>query len=63
MSYERSPWILDDNRVLSLITEEEFKTLPAGTVLVCIDGTSAVVGHDKIDLDTRYGFLAYGFAA
>jgi hypothetical protein len=49
------------NLELWLIQPIEFDTLPDGTALVCIDGTIAVKGKDRIDGDTRYGSLAYGF--
>lgn len=46
---------------LKLITEEQLNDLPLGTALVCINGKNVIVGVDRIDLDTRDGFLAYGF--
>ncbi len=48
---------------ISLITAEELATLADGTVLRCINGNDITVGVDKIDDDTRGGFLAYGFLA
>jgi hypothetical protein len=32
-----------------------------GEALTAIDGTTAVVGQDRIDTDTRAGCIAYGF--
>lgn len=68
MKYPRMPWILDEvapeslrGKEIHLITEAEPRTLPAGTMLVTILGRSAKVGgSDRVDLDTRGGFLAYG---
>ncbi len=60
MEYRRGKWLLEDGRQIALITPEELPTLPDGTVLICIDGTSATLGQDEIDDDTRFGFLAYG---
>jgi len=48
----------DDN--LWLLTTDEFNEIPDGTVLTCIDGTTATKGVDEIDMDTRLGYLAYG---
>ena len=48
----------DDN--LWLLTPDEFKELPNGVILRCIDDTFAVKGADDIDQDTRFGCLAYG---
>ena len=53
-------WKLKDGRVLELIREDEFDALPNGTELVSIRGESVVLGRDKIDNDTRGGYLAYG---
>jgi len=54
------PWKLATGEELRLITLEELKELPDGTVLVDIFGQRAVVGRDEIDTDTRGGFVAYG---
>lgn len=45
---------------LYLFTPEEYGKLPDGTELTCIDRTTSVKGKDYIDLDTRFGHLAYG---
>jgi hypothetical protein len=50
------PW--DEN--LMLFTPEEFEKIPDGTELTCIDDTTAIKGQDEIDLDTRFGHIAYG---
>lgn len=46
-----------------LLTKEEFENVPIGTTLMCIDGKEAVKGIDYIDMDTRFGLIAYGFVA
>lgn len=46
---------------LRLITPAELDALPFGTELTSILGERVVVGTDRIDGDTRGGFLAYGF--
>lgn len=46
---------------IRLIKPEELETLVAGTVLYSIFGKRYVIGQDRIDGDTRCGFLAYGF--
>ena len=53
-------WKLDDGRSLALLMPKELEALPDGARLVCIDGTEVVKGQDKIDDDTRGGYLAYG---
>lgn len=46
---------------LYLFTPEEFKQLPDGIDLDCITvGKKATKGIDYIDLDTRFGHIAYG---
>jgi hypothetical protein len=45
---------------LWLLTEAELKLVPAQTPLHCIDGSIAIVGTDRIDNDTRKGYIAYG---
>lgn len=55
---------LDDSvppRDLNLITLEQFKTLPKGTVIYNFFGERAVVGVDDVDLQTAEGFMKYGF--
>jgi hypothetical protein len=53
------PWKLPTGEELRLMTLEELRGLPDGTVLVDIFGQHAVVGRDEIDTDTRGGFVAY----
>lgn len=56
-----APWKLNDEYVINLITPERFDTLPDGAVLFSINGRQVVKGTDRIDMDTRAGFIAYGF--
>lgn len=55
---EGKKWGALDLYVLSL---EEYHKLPDGAALVCIDGSVAIKGTDSVNLDTRYGCIAYGF--
>ncbi len=48
------------NDTLWLFTPVEFDKLPDGIELKCIDGTFKVKGRDEIDMDTRFGYIAYG---
>ena len=53
------PW---DEDGLYLFTPEEFEQLPDGTVLECImkEDDPVIKGKDYIDMDTRFGHIAYG---
>jgi hypothetical protein len=46
--------------VIELQTPESFAALPDGTVLISIQGEEKVKGRDDIDLDTRFGRIAWG---
>ena len=46
---------------LWLLTEEEYNNLPDGTLLLSIKHEYVVKGEDYIDMDTRFGVIAYGF--
>lgn len=46
---------------LSLLTPQQLKSLPKGTILYCFTGQKVIVGVDYIDDDTRSGFVAFGF--
>lgn len=48
------------NKELWLLTIDEFNALPDGTHLQCIDNEISVKGKDYIDMDTRFGVIAYG---
>jgi hypothetical protein len=50
------PW----DETLELFTPEEFEQLPDGTELTSISGDSKIKGKDYIDMDTRFGHIAYG---
>ena len=45
---------------LWLLTSEEYKELPDGVRLLCIDNELVTKGKDYIDQDTRFGCLAFG---
>lgn len=45
---------------LWLFTIEEYNQLPDGIELFCIDGTTHKKGDPGIDMDTRFGHLAFG---
>lgn len=45
---------------LFLLTPAEYKQLPDGTILTCINGEDKIKGADYIDQETRFGHLAYG---
>jgi len=51
----------DEKDPLVLLTPEEFAQIPPGVTLTSISGTKAVKGVDEIDLDVRYGHIAFGF--
>ena len=52
-----APW----DRELYLFTPEEFEQLPDGTELQSISkGKSVIKGKDYVDMDTRFGHIAYG---
>lgn len=54
---DMAPW--DDT--LYLFTPEEFDQLPDGTELSSImKGKKVIKGKDKIDMDTRFGHIAFG---
>lgn len=56
-------WPMDDGTTLTLLTPEQLKHLPLGARVRCINGGYAVYGRDRIDGDTRAGYLAYGLEA
>lgn len=51
-----APW----NEELYLFTPEEYEQLPDGIELTSISGDNKVKGKDYIDMDTRFGHIAYG---
>ena len=50
------PW----DETLELFTPEEYEQLPDGVELTSISGDTKVKGKDYIDMDTRFGHIAYG---
>lgn len=54
-----SAWWDEDHKIC-LLTVDEFNSLPEGTQLECINGKIVTKGVDYIDLETRYGHIAYG---
>lgn len=53
-------WDDEGKDSLWLFTENEFHRLPDGIVLECIDGDKVTKGVDEIDMDTRFGHIAFG---
>jgi len=53
-------WLGFDHEPIYLVTPQDFKSIPDGTVLTCINGLSHIKGKDEIDQDTRNGYLAFG---
>lgn len=45
---------------LWLLTPEEFNQIPDGTRLLSIANNTRIKGQDNIDMDIRFGVLAYG---
>lgn len=45
---------------LWIFTPEEYNQLPDGMILTCINGKDAIKGVDEIDMDIRFGHMAYG---
>lgn len=55
-----NPWDKTDDP-LWLLTVEEFNQCRPGTDLGCINGSVYTIGEDDIDLDIRFGLIAFGF--
>lgn len=55
-----TPWDDEGENSLMLFTVAEYEMLPDGIELECIDGETAVKGKDYIDMDTRFGHIAFG---
>jgi hypothetical protein len=49
------------NKELVIIPLYLYNYIADGETLICIDGKGAIKGKDFIDLDVRFGCLAYGF--
>lgn len=56
---ERKPYA-HVGEIIELLTPEQFAALPDGTALISISGQEKVKGRDDIDLDTRFGRIAWG---
>lgn len=54
-------WMLLNGVVIRLLTPEGVQSLPDGMTLFSINGKTKVKGKDHIDLDTRFGYTAYGY--
>lgn len=50
----------EDMPDLLLIPLWIYDLIPSGTELISIDGSKVVKGQDEIDLDVRFGCIAYG---
>lgn len=50
----------NENSESLLVPLWAFDLLEDGTELVCINGSKAIKGKDDIDLDVRFGCIAYG---
>lgn len=50
----------DEKNGIMLVPHSLYGALPNGTVLYDINGGTVVKGQDNIDMDTRFGLLAYG---
>lgn len=48
------------NEDLWLLTIDEYNALPDNVQLKCIDNEIVIKGTDYIDLDTRFGEMAFG---
>lgn len=59
--WEIAVWDDRSRPLLILITPTIFEWLPNGTILHSISGQRKVKGKDDFDMDTRAGFLAFGF--
>ncbi|MAZ47558.1 MAG: hypothetical protein CME65_03280 [Halobacteriovoraceae bacterium] len=52
---------LPDGRTLYHLTPDQIRSLPEGTELISMDGARRViVGVDDFDMDTRFGYTAFG---
>ena len=50
----------DEEMDIVLIPLWAFDLIPDGTELTCIDGNKKIKGKTEIDLDVRFGCIAYG---
>lgn len=54
-------WDEDEDDELRLLTLDEYERVPDGTMLINIGNKVKMKGRDDIDLDTRFGCIAWGF--
>ena len=54
-------WDDEEDDVLHLLTLAEYERVPDGATLISIGNKMKVKGRDDIDLDTRFGCIAWGF--
>jgi len=54
----KNPWRKEDS--LWLLTEKELEQLPSGTIVESINGKLKTIGTDKVDTETRGGYIAFG---
>ena len=57
------PWRLYDNRVIHLLTPEEFAKLPNGAIVISILGETKVKGRDSIDQEILGDRIVFGLLA
>lgn len=57
----QADWKLDNGVIIRLLKPETIENLPDGMTLINIFGKKAVTGRDKIDMDTRFGYTAWGY--
>jgi hypothetical protein len=55
-----NPWTTDEEETIWLLTPIELEVTPPGTVVTSILGDRKIVGEQKIDSGTRFGYTAYG---
>lgn len=57
-------WTIDSGpargQIIHLLSISEFNDLLDGTLVMAIDGSVKMKGRDHIDLDTRFGYTAWG---
>jgi len=54
-------WDDEEPDPLHLLTLDEYGRVPDGAMLVSIGGKAKIKGGDDMDLDTRFGCIAWGF--
>jgi hypothetical protein len=47
--------------MIELLTPNELKAVPDGTILFDIFGMPCIAGRDHADDDTRWGYTAFGY--